>query len=1433
MKPLTFIARLTCLALLVLPGTGCKSEIIVAPTVTDDAYNAVGNCTLTVSTSVLDNDTGGTLTVSTFDATSTNGGTVSMAADGTFTYTPVTGDRTATDTFTYTAHNTAGNTVGTVTITIGGMVWFVDNSVGSNGDGSQASPFDSISSYNTANPSAAGDTIVLASTGTDYTTAGITLLASQRLLSTESDVVVNSITVATGNATRVLMAPGADAITLNAGNTVAGIDVGDTGTGYALIDGGVDTGATTVSSMTVSGTGGALFIDNGATGTAITFASITSTGSAVSGVVLQGGTGSLTVSGATSITNCTGDAIDIETCSGTVTFGAVSITGHVGSAFVLDTNSGTITIGDCTLGVPGDLAGIDTINISVADCSDLTFGDITMDDADSFGVRILSHSSGSLTFGDITITNTPGAAGFRSDQTGGTITVGAFSGSAAPGSDVVRPGGTAQDITFTSITTSTSGNRSVFVSGTGSVNLGAVTAHAPVHVDGSAAGVIDVTASSLAITSSVAGLLLASGNDGNDTFTLTGTGTITASDTALLINNFRVDDGGNNGIDFDTIACDGAASPASGIDVTGLQDNLTINTSTTITNTTAAALQFVSTQAGVTVTFAGTTTLGQANPDEVAQGIDITSGNSATSTFSFSSLSVVSTGSGIEIADVIVAFGGTPPTVDSAGGDYGLSLQSCTSPNAGADTWTFGAITQDSNSLNEGAAVALNTTTAVVEFSGNVTATNFSDSDQTALFLFAHTGDVTVSGNISAIDFAGQGYGVLMAQCDGNATFSGSITVSNLPGTSSRGIAVWSHVAGDVAFDGVVSISGFTGTNSYALQIQNGTVNVAINAAFTATNLTGNGCRGIVASNTGAGTGGTLSSSGAGAISCTNINGAAVFLDGWETAAGSAVDLTGGLTITGCGVPAINLDNVANEVMSFGDVSIDSSSTGGGVFANGCTGATLNFANLDVLCPGTDGFIAINLRGNSDGSNAGMNFSLNATDGTSGIRYPANAGNGTAIFADQLALLAISGTAGNLYVIDEVGTGPTDGAEANIPAGPHAIYARDCALVNINFVNISHVGDLATSSQGERAVFLQNLTMPLALFTLSQCTIGENVDGHGVHVLNQAAGPGVINITGNLFDTVTNQTDSVSQLLFEIDGSMGGDVSADITITGNTIQNCGNSNTNGVFLTAFSDAGATTPVRLRLGDGTVNGANTFSNVSGDTIRIFSSSGAMVRAALNRNTLTRTVASTPGAALFARLTANTRSSLDLLATSMAVDGYDFEVPVQVFSNGFSTNSEFRFAYDIGNTFANCGAARAAIYIEADNAFYTGLAETGVFDITIGGTNFASTLGIEQSISGSNPSLMRMYIKDNTNLELIALARDSGSPEVDRLVITDEDGTSADPANDAQIAGVLQDIDSSGNNNTASAGFPTVVASAGDAAAVIDQLGGGGVAAPTAP
>ncbi|MGE0432907.1 MAG: hypothetical protein AB7S36_11650, partial [Planctomycetota bacterium] len=76
MKPLTFIARLTCLALLVLPGTGCKSEIIVAPTVTDDAYNAVGNCTLTVATSVLDNDTGGTLTVSTFDATSTNGGTV-------------------------------------------------------------------------------------------------------------------------------------------------------------------------------------------------------------------------------------------------------------------------------------------------------------------------------------------------------------------------------------------------------------------------------------------------------------------------------------------------------------------------------------------------------------------------------------------------------------------------------------------------------------------------------------------------------------------------------------------------------------------------------------------------------------------------------------------------------------------------------------------------------------------------------------------------------------------------------------------------------------------------------------------------------------------------------------------------------------------------------------------------------------------------------------------------------------------------------------------------------------------------------------------------------------------------------------------------------------------------------------------------------------
>lgn len=123
-----------------------------------DEYLALGNAVLTVpvANGVLVNDTLNGATINSFDATSLNGATVVLNADGSFTYTPRAGFA-GIDAFTYTLVNDDGRSTTIVKITIRGDGFFVDNSRATNGDGSQANPFNNLDSAATlAN---AGDTI--------------------------------------------------------------------------------------------------------------------------------------------------------------------------------------------------------------------------------------------------------------------------------------------------------------------------------------------------------------------------------------------------------------------------------------------------------------------------------------------------------------------------------------------------------------------------------------------------------------------------------------------------------------------------------------------------------------------------------------------------------------------------------------------------------------------------------------------------------------------------------------------------------------------------------------------------------------------------------------------------------------------------------------------------------------------------------------------------------------------------------------------------------------------------------------------------------------------------------------------------------------------------------------------------------------------------
>ncbi|HKR23115.1 MAG TPA: Ig-like domain-containing protein [Pyrinomonadaceae bacterium] len=102
----------------------------IPPRAVDDARNATGNIRIQTAGrsnfSTLTNDIGPGITVTAFDATSLRGGQVSVAANGTFTYNPRAGYE-GPDSFNYTITNAAGSDVGTVNITIAGMIWFIQS----------------------------------------------------------------------------------------------------------------------------------------------------------------------------------------------------------------------------------------------------------------------------------------------------------------------------------------------------------------------------------------------------------------------------------------------------------------------------------------------------------------------------------------------------------------------------------------------------------------------------------------------------------------------------------------------------------------------------------------------------------------------------------------------------------------------------------------------------------------------------------------------------------------------------------------------------------------------------------------------------------------------------------------------------------------------------------------------------------------------------------------------------------------------------------------------------------------------------------------------------------------------------------------------------------------------------------------------------------
>lgn len=359
------------------------------PAITNDSFDAVGNTLLVVhpttpgsgahlyhaNAGVLANDNNGDggapgagITVTAASCpNAVTGGTVTVAPGGTLSYLPKL-NYAGSDVCSYTVSDGIGTNTGTITFNVTTPHWYVDNSLGSGGDGRSTAPFNTLAAAATA--AGAGHTIhVRTGTGTNSgQNAGITLLANQRLLGEGVALtavgtfngVVNPQLLAS-SVTRPSIGNGAgNAVTLASTNTVAGFTVAATN-GSAISGNNFGTATLHTMDLSCTGSGGAaIALNNGtiATGTGITIAAtsctrgldlntvagtLTTTGGTLSGstsegVLITGGSATLNI--ANNIQNSGGTNFSISGGTGNIT--------HTGT--ITDTSGGMVSISGSTAG---------------------------------------------------------------------------------------------------------------------------------------------------------------------------------------------------------------------------------------------------------------------------------------------------------------------------------------------------------------------------------------------------------------------------------------------------------------------------------------------------------------------------------------------------------------------------------------------------------------------------------------------------------------------------------------------------------------------------------------------------------------------------------------------------------------------------------------------------------------------------------------------------------------------------------------------------------------------------------------------------------------------------------------------------------------------------------------------------------------------------
>ena len=364
----------------------------IRPEAVADSYEAIGNVGLgaTAGNGVLANDAGDQLAVLAFDANSAMGGVVSVAGNGSFSYDPPPGFE-GSDSFGYQLGNGFGNASEMVSITVDEVIWFVDNSQVSQGDGRLGSPFNSLggSGYSASAAVEAGDIVFLYSGSGDHDD-GIVLLDDQILIgqgATDPIAAIAGFSVpaassplpATGGSSPTIVNSGGDGITLAGDNTVRGLDIGAT-VGSGLV-GSLGASTLTVSEVAIGGSGGGVDLSGGTVD--VSFTSLSASSSSAEGIRLNDVSGSFGVSDGI-ISTSTVPAVDIDGASLSidVTLESVSASGAADGILLRDT-SGSFTVSGSGSS-DGSGGSIDTIadrGASVIDSENVTLRNMTFSNA--------------------------------------------------------------------------------------------------------------------------------------------------------------------------------------------------------------------------------------------------------------------------------------------------------------------------------------------------------------------------------------------------------------------------------------------------------------------------------------------------------------------------------------------------------------------------------------------------------------------------------------------------------------------------------------------------------------------------------------------------------------------------------------------------------------------------------------------------------------------------------------------------------------------------------------------------------------------------------------------------------------------------------------------------------------------------------------------